>query len=326
MLKSVTLESLIKERLHLRRSRTGWDVGKCQVCNDYKDRAGFKFENNYVVYNCWNCGTTSRYEEGSGHISKNMRRILNAYGFDDTEISDVVNSTFFKPIQKAEVITLSSISKINTNTPTVKLPPKSYRIGSDEFTDYQEKLVSYLINRKIDLIKYPFYFSMETRFINRVIIPFYRNGHLIYWQARSIDESEKKRYDNSPVSRNAVIFNFDQLYTYSPGPLFVTEGVFDAMIVNGVAILGSKLNDAKIELFSKTNRRLVFVIDKDKNGKQLAEDVLSRGWEIAFAPDGASDINNAAQRFGKIWTIQQLFKSIPKTTSEAQLAININCK
>lgn len=327
MIKPQQLEDLIKERLHFELVDVrGFHCLKCQLCHDYKVRAGFKFENNEVGYNCWNCGASSRYEEGSGRISKNMRRILNAYGFEDTEISGVINSAFFNPKQETETITLSEITKVNTNTPTIELPPKSRRIGSPGFTDYQEKLVSYLVDRKIDLIKYPFYFSMEKRFIDRVIIPFYRNGRLIYWQARSVNDAEKKRYDNSPVPRDAVIFNFDELYSYAPGPLFVTEGVFDAMIVNGIAILGSKLNDAKIELLSKTHRRLVFVIDKDKNGKHLAEDVLSRGWEIAFAPDGADDINKAAQRFGKIWTIQQLFKSIPKTASEAQLAINMNCR
>ena len=327
MIDQQKIEDLIKERLHFDLVDVrGFHCLKCQVCNDYKVRAGFKFDGTTIGYNCWNCGTTARYEEFSGAMSKNMRRVLNAFGFEDTEISAVVNTAFFKPKEETETISLSSITKVNTSTPTIELPPKSYKLGSPNFTEYQSKLLDYLISRKIDVLKYPFYFSLKERFVDRVIIPFYRNGNLIYWQARSIHDDEKKRYDNAHVAKEAVIFNFDQLNAYSNAPLFVTEGVFDAMIVDGISILGSKLNDAKTELLSKTHRRLIFVIDKDKNGKQLAEDVISKGWEITFAAEGATDINKSAQRFGKIWTIQQLFRNIPKTPSETQLAISMNCK
>jgi DNA primase len=326
--KQQKLADLIGDHVHFKLISTGWLAGKCALCNDYKERAGFKCDDDQVVYNCWNCGTTARYEEFSGNISKKFRGILNAYGIDDSEINAVVNTAFFNKKDEGEKkITLAALTKINITTPPVKLPPKSMKLGATgEFMQYQEKLAQYLIDRKIDLLKYPFFFSLEERFLNRIIIPFYRNGNLIYWQARSIIDGEKKRYDNSPIGREAVMFNFDKLYTHSPLPLFVVEGVFDAMPFDGIAILGSKLNDAKIELLSKTSRRLVFVIDKDINGKHLAEDVLKHGWDITFAPDGASDINDAVQRFGRAWTAYQLMKNIPQSAMSAQLAINMNCR
>jgi hypothetical protein len=299
---------------------------KCQCCHDYKVRAGFKFENNTIGYNCWNCSTTGRYEEFSGEISGKFRRILNAYGIDDSEISAVVNTAFFTKKEKNDAkITLAGLTKVNTATPTVKLPPKSLPLGgTSDFIDYQVKLVSYLEKRKVDLNKYRFFFSLEPRFLHRIIIPFYRGNQLIYWQARSVDDAEKKRYDNAPVGRDAVMFNFDKLNHWSEAPLFVTEGVFDAMMVDGIALLGSKLNDAKTQLLSASSRRLVFIIDKDKNGRHLAEDVLSKGWEIAFVPDGADDLNKSVRRFGMAWTTYELMRSIPKDADAAKLAININ--
>jgi hypothetical protein len=328
MIKTRSLQELIEEHVHFRPISTGWIVGKCALCNDYKERAGFKFDGGIVGFNCWNCSTSTQYEEFSGKISNKFRRILTAYGIEDSEISSVVNSSFFgskKP--ETAKITLNSLTKINTVAPTIKLPNKSMRLGgTDEFAEYQEKLINYLIGRKIDVFKYPFFFSLEERFLNRVIIPFYRNGNLIYWQARSILDDEKKRYDNAPVSRDCVLFNSDQLSRYDTTPLFVSEGAFDAMMFDGVGLLGSKLNDAKLELLQRTNRRLVFVIDKDKNGKSLAEDVLKNGWEIVFAPDGADDINKSVRRFGYAWTARQLMLNIPKTADTAQLAINMNCR
>lgn len=327
MFQTVTIQSLIEERVPFRPISTGWSVGKCLLCNDYKERAGFKFEDGTIIYNCWNCPIGSTYEENSGRMSKTFRRVLRAYGFDDSEISTAVNTPFFNKKQEDDkVITLSKLTSVKTMTQTVKLPSGSLPIGNEEHLEYQQKLVNYLVDRCVDVSKYEFFFSLEKRFKDRIIIPFYRNGNLIYWQARSIDPTEKKRYDNAPVSRDAVIFNHDQLQSYSRLPLFVTEGVFDAMMVDGVSILGSQLSEAKADLLSKTQRRLIFVIDKDKNGAHLAQDVINRGWEIAFAPNGAADINASVQRFGLSWTIFELMKSVPKDNDGANLSIKMNCR
>ena len=327
MFKILLLKDLILEKINFKAIPTGWFVGKCELCSDYKERAGFKFDDNKVVYNCWNCGTAAAYEELSGQISHKMRSILTRYGIDDSEISNVVNSAFFATPKDKSVITLQSVTQIDTHTPTISLPPNSYRLGFvDDFLDYQEGLVRYLISRNIDLDKYPFYFNLKERFLGRIIIPFFRNGQLIYWQARAIDPSIKKRYDNSPNTRDAIIFNFDKLNIHSPLPLFVTEGVFDAMPVDGIAILGSKLSEAHKLLIERSPRNLVFVLDKDKNGKSLGQTVLSLGHQITFAPDGAADINESVQRFGLIWTVNELMKNIPKSRDAALVSLNFNCR
>lgn len=329
MIKQTSLGDVLQRNLHFELvDSRGFHCLKCQVCNDYKVRAGFKIESDVIGYNCWNCGASFRYEEDSGHMSKNARKILSNFGIDETEISSVINSSFFHSEKKTdEKITLKALEKINTQTPTIQLPPLSFKLGEhSDHLDYQLKLVMYLEKRKIDITKYPFFYSLEARYINRIIIPFYRQGKLIYWQGRAVDDSENRRFENAMVPREAVMFNMDELTAYSKAPLFVTEGAFDALIVNGLALAGSKLTPAKLELLSKTKRRLIFVIDKDKNGAALARDVLDRGWEITFVPNGADDINKCAQRFGVAWTIVELFKNIPKTPSETQLAIKMNCK
>ena len=321
------LEDLILESIPLTPISTGWHTCRCQLCNDYKDRAGFKFDAGQVGYSCFNCGKTGTYEEFSGEMSRNMRRILTTYGIDDSAISAVVNSAFFNKKEETSKITLTSLKKVNTTTPPVKFPNKTFHLGeTTDQLDFQQRIVDYLVKRSIDLDAWSFYFSLDPRFKDRVIIPFYRNGSLIYWQARALDDKEKKRYDNPSVSRDAVMFNMDQLTKHAAAPLFVHEGAFDAMITNGLGTLGSKLSDAKLELLDKSSRRKIFVIDKDKNGASFAEAVLQAGWEITFAPDGASDVNHSAQRFGRSWTIRQLIKNIPKDDASARLAISFNCK
>lgn len=303
----------------------GYHPFKCLLCNDYKPRAGFKFDGDLIRFNCFNCGVSAGYEELSGRISKNMRRVLTSHGVDDTEISSILNSAFFKPKSLNETITVDSLKKkVNLSTPPVKLPLDSFKLGSTEqHLNLQEEIVEFLVSRHVDLNKYTFYFSTSERMKKRVIVPFYRNGTIIYWQARSISKLEKKRYDNSAASRDAVIFNIDQLYRYSAVPLFVCEGVFDAMMFDGIAVLGSQLNDAKLTLLSNSNRRLVFPIDKDANGAKLATSVLNAGWEIAFSPDGTKDLNDSVKKYGKAWTALQLVKSIPKDRFSANLKISL---
>ena len=307
-------------------SSKGFYAVKCGVCNDYKLRGGFKFENGEIGYNCFNCGKSARYEEGSGKISRNMRQVLNAFDIDDTDISAIVNSAFFNKPLEPTTINLNDIKKINVNTPTIKLPDQVHRLGATlEELDYQQKLVSYLLDRCIDLDTYPFFFSTETRFKDRVIIPFYKNGNLIFWQARSINSDEKKRYDSAAVSNSAVIFNCDALNHYTSSPLLVSEGVFDAMMFDGIALVGSKLTEAKIELLSRSRRRLIFVIDKDANGKHLAEKVLELGWEITVAPDGANDVNDSVRKYGKTYTALHLMKNVC-SGGKATLLLSVKCK
>lgn len=331
MFKATTVQSLIESKFTLRQTPTGWFVAKCPLCNDYKERFGIRFDAEAglqkITTNCWNCSTATKYEEFSGKMSQKFKEILIAGGIDEAEISATVNSAFFnKQDRDDKVITLEKLNKINTFTPPINLPVGALQLGSPEHSVYQQKLFTYLNERSVNLQRYRFFFSLEERFLNRVIIPFYRGGKLIYWQARSIDPGEKKRYDNAPVSRDAVMFNIDQLSSYHERPLFVTEGVFDSMMVDGVSLLGSKLNPAKSEILSKSRRRLVFVVDKDKNGGHLAQAVLANGWDIAFAPAGARDLNESVCRFGLSWTIYELIRSIPKSKDRAELSIKMQCR
>jgi hypothetical protein len=329
MIQPAKLEDLIRENIPFKAlDSRGFHTLKCACCNDYKVRGGFKFKNGTIGYSCFNCGMACKYEEFTGSISKKMRGILNDFGIDDTDISSVVNTAFFAKPPEEKKITLSSLTKVDTSTSEVSFPPKSFRLGgTEEFAEYQVKLITYLIDRNIDINKYPFYFSLETRYNNRIIIPYYRDGRLIYWQARTILKDEPKRYDNCiSTKRDAVMFNMDALNQYTNAPLFISEGAFDAMLVNGLGLVGSKLTEAKTILLGKSHRRLIFVIDKDRNGQHLAEDVLGLGYEITFSPEGSEDISDSVAKYGFIWTIQGLIKNTTKESDKARFMINQYCK
>lgn len=323
-----TLEELIRTKVALgRESNTGFHVVKCRVCNDYKIRAGFKFSNGEVGTSCFNCGANAVFVEGSNTISKKFREILHAYDISDAEINEVLGRSFFSSQNKEpEVITLESIRKLSCKTPEVELPPNSYLLESPEVSRLtQNSVYKYLYDRNLHHSQRPFYYSTDERFANRLIIPFYRNNKLIYWQARAIDDTEP-RYLNCETPKDAVIYGYDELTRWSQLPLFVTEGVFDAIPIDGISIIGSRLNECKLELLSKSNRELIFVIDPDKNGKSLGFTALENGWKITFTTENSIDVSKSIQLYGKLFTIATLMKNIPSGRLEAELKLNMLCK
>lgn len=324
--KTDSLSDLIKSKINFRSINTGWEVGKCQCCHDYKERAGFKFTGSAFMYNCWNCNRVGSYDGSSSSISKKTREILNAYGLSNNEIDNALGGAFFTKTSDSDTI---SLEKINSTIffQETKLPENSFRLGFVENDlNIQLDFIRYLESRYVDIEKYPVYFNLHQKYDKRLIIPFYKNGKLIYWQARSIDHFEKNRYINAPVIRDSILFNIDKISSYSKAPLFVTEGVFDAMMVDGIALMGSVLNDQKRELLSKTNRRIIFIIDKDCNGKKLAYKALELGWEIMFTPDNTEDLNDCVKKYGKIWTANYLMNSIPLNKNMSTLQIELNCR
>jgi 5S rRNA maturation endonuclease (ribonuclease M5)/transcriptional antiterminator Rof (Rho-off) len=306
-------ELINKNIFYTKLSSTGFNQCKCPICHDYQDRMGIKFDGDNVGINCFNCQFKARYEIANGIISKNLKKFLLAINIPLEDIEKARGLAFFAPKEEA-IVSLEQLKKVNLYTPEVSLPKLCVKLN-DTHIDY----VNYLQSRKIELDDYPFYISGDKYYVNRIILPFYRHGKIIYWQARSILQNEKKRYLNCEVSKEAVIFNIDKIYQKTEQPLYITEGIFDAILVDGISIIGSKLNEAKITLLKQSRRKLIFVIDKDKNGKLLANQILEH--KLGDLTILNEDINKSIIQYGKLFTSYKLAKNTVKSELEKKLLI-----
>jgi 5S rRNA maturation endonuclease (ribonuclease M5) len=313
MIKSKSLEELIKFNINLNVSKNSkYHSVKCPMCSDYKERGGFSFSAGFIHYNCFNCGYSVIYDATDGHISKKLKALLISFGIPNDQILQVAGSAFFNKAKESN-ISVAELKKINLFTPIVELPQNSSLLTESLNPIFCEYL---RVERNLTAFDYPFYISTDLKYNNRLIIPYFKAGKIIYWQARSIDQ-QNPRYKNCSVPRDAVIFNHDELFRNHDLPLFVCEGVFDAIHVNGIALAGSGLNETKIELLKKTRRELIFVIDQDKTGKHLAEIVFKLGMgSLTYAPRG-HDICSSIVTNGKLWTIHELLKN--KSTDKSIL-------
>lgn len=303
------LELLIRRYLILGKpSPQGYETIKCAKCNDYQERGGFKFTGGNVIYSCFNCSTKAVYTQDSYKISKTMREVLIAFGIPEDEIDRCVNLSFFK--EKKTATSTEPVKKhLELPTTEAPLPASSVLITTDD-SPWCEVAQEYLKGRGISPIDTPFYVSDNEKWIGRVIIPYIFREKIVYWQARSMDETITPRYKNPSIDKENLFFNMDEIYRYTDEPLFVTEGPLDALSIgkHGVALLGSTLSEFRERELNKiaARRKIIFVIDKNLNGYKLGQKVLKHNWSITCFPDNVDDSNDALQFYGHLWLINYI--------------------
>lgn len=328
------LESLIRRHVILGRpSPQGFCQVKCAKCNDYKTRAGFKFEASNVIYSCFNCSTKAVFESTAHKVSKTMSEVLLAFGIPESEIKKCAVSNFFKPQSDKLDQNTDSKKKTVVELPLreVQLPHVSFDISTDE-SAWCEVAREYLAGRGFDKpTAKQFFVTENSSYEGRLLIPYYFRGNIIYWQGRSMDDSISPRYKNPIVEKANIFYNMDEIYRYTDEPLFVFEGPLDAHSVgrNGVALAGSDLTEFKEQALIKAagHRDVIFVIDKNLNGNKLGQKVIQKQHnrlKLTCFPDNIEDANDALLKLGSLWMATYLVSSAV-TGLRAELLLELSC-
>lgn len=330
MISHEPLEMIIRRYVMLGPSSSkGYEQLKCAVCNDYKIRAGFKFDGERIDYHCFNCGCHASYDPSfSRHsITNKMKNVLLAFGIPDDEITRSVSFNFFKRTSSTPTQSEPRDEKLCFPTRAISLPEPSTVITSDA-SPWCEVAREYLTSRRLPVTS-NYYVSDNPSYEGRVIICYMFRGKIIYWQGRAIDESIEPRYKNPVVEKDNIFFNMDELYRHTTEPLYVTEGPLDAASIgdNAIALTGSTLTEFKIKELTRVaeRRRVVFVIDKNDNGYKLGMQALSHGFFVTVFPDNVDDANVALQRYGKLWLVAHLAQTT-ETGFAGRLLLNMKCE
>ena len=85
----------------------------------------------------------------------------------------------------------------------------------------------------------------------------------------------------------------------------VVEGVFDALCVNGLAVLHAEINDAQVRLIRSLGREVIVVPDQDATGMRLVDRAVELGWSVSMPewPADIKDVNDAVIRWGRVATV-----------------------
>jgi hypothetical protein len=109
------------------------------------------------------------------------------------------------------------------------------------------------------------YQPIDTK--DRIIVPTFMEGRLVFWQARAswdVEKDEKKVLNPTGVSARHVLFNFDIAKNYEQ--IVIVEGFIDAVKVgpNAVATNGKKLHTQQLLWLEKTQaKEIVLLWDND---------------------------------------------------------------
>jgi hypothetical protein len=274
-------------------------------------------------YHCFNCNFTANWQPGR-RINLKMRKLMTWLGIaEDT-------------IRKLSLFALSQIdSSLDIKKEVIRELPKfearescpghdliDWFIMQDVKTEdlaQAEAMISYLddrgIGNKIDYFKW--HNDPTTHMYNRVLIPFTWLGKEVGYSGRSIVPAKRKYYTEHPPH---FIFNYDRQLANAKFCL-VVEGVFDAVAVDGLAVLTNECNETQAMIIDSLNREVIVVPDRDKAGLSLIKDAMEYGWNVAF-PDWApniKDCSDAVKEYGQLFTMKSILNSVETSNLKIQL-------
>lgn len=301
------------------RSRTtpsGWLSINCPACHhngepspDTRHRGGIKtgFDGS-ISFNCLRCHFKAHWHPGIS-LSKKMQQFLLYSGMNYDEIKKL-NFVIWRENQN--IISTSVVKQdLPHNTaldfPKTDLPegarPIKELINLENPPDDLIDVYEYLVNSRGDIItsSYDYYWSPEKKnSVNRsVIIPFYFKNKVVGYTCRRIDKKHKARYfSNVPLN---FIFKNENLSKKTRKYIIVTEGPFDAIAVDGIAVLGGSINKNQINWINSSMKEIIVVPDRVKNGSTLVDIAQENGWWVSIPSSTGTPISEKEHNYAWVW-------------------------
>lgn len=311
----------VQSHLPLRRKVTpsGWISFNAVCCHnngtgaDTRQRGGIIVNGEGVSYHCFNCQFKASWQPGRT-VSIKFKRLLQWLGVDDDLIAKCSMDAF-----KLREDGTGSDYKSTLPTFFDKALPRGAEPISTFLDNPPEGLLpvlSYLQSRNLYLEDYPFYWTDEEGFDNRLIVPYFYQGRIVGYTGRKITEGKPKYISEQ---QPGYVFNIDG-QTDDQNIVIVCEGQFDAISVNGVAIMGSEVGDQQRLLIDSLKKPVVVVPDKDHDGPKIVEQAIEFGWSVSF-PDWGNykDINECMQHHGRLYTLYKIVSNIQSTELKIKL-------
>lgn len=250
-------------------------LARCPLCGDSKTslskrRFNGEYNNGEPIYHCFNCGATGNFIK--------LYSLIKCVSYDEAK----------KEFQKFDVENIKKIfKKRKASKQSVVVPTATYHdyilndcISINDDVDgiilnqYKKKLEEFIKDRNIH--DYPLFIAWKGRYKGRVIIPIYENGHIIFFQGRTL-VNDPKKYDNPPAEKGFVVLNKDVFD--SNKYIIITEGIFDALSIGnqGTTCLGASINDDFLKLiFNKTKKGIIIALDNDERGIEETKKIIEQ--------------------------------------------------
>ena len=316
-----------------RTSSKGWVSGNACCCAhngesvDKRGRGGLILgADGAVSYACFNCAFKTGYVPGYP-LSYKFRKLLSWMGVDDLEIHRLA----IEALREKERQELLGIIKPEEKKEELKVNFKKYPLpdeavsffGLIEFYELKGSVdypagfihaVEYVAKRRIDMQQYDFYWSANTKLQmnRRVIVPFTWKNEIIGYSARALTDAVKPKYQSQ--IDDGYVFNIDR-QERDWKFVIVAEGVFDALAIDGVAVLKSDITKQQIDIIESLDREIIVVPDQNKSGIRLIDAAIANGWSVSFPvwAETCEDISQAVEKYGKLFVMKTILDSVERS-------------
>jgi len=293
----------------IKKVSSGWYSGDAPCCihngetQDKRKRGGIKLTDDGWWYHCFNCNYNATFTLGRP-VSLKAKQILDWIGVDKAEIFRLNLESLRQKSVDDLLYERTRIQHKPISLPEVELPDDARVITSED-----TKYIKYLESRGMNYKQYPFMISPSSpgRYKNRIIVPFTNKNKIVGYTSRFLDDKKPKFLSEQHPD---YVFGLD-LQHPEWNYAIVTEGIFDAISINGLAVLRSQLNQKQIQQLKQLYREIIVVPDQDKPGLKLIDQAIEYNFSVSipkWRDVGVKDVNDAVQKYGKLATLLLILK------------------
>jgi hypothetical protein len=275
---------------------------------DKRQRGGIKTTpDGSWSYHCFNCGYTASFVLGR-NLTFKARKFLQWLNVPGEEI-ERINLESLK--QKSITGLLSERQEVADKLQNIEFEGRDLPADTQLLNEQSEE---YLRQRNI-LLDYPFLYKTMPR--PGIIIPFTHNNQVVGHTTRFLDNRTPKYIQDI---QHGYVFGTDLQHANWQYAI-VCEGVFDALCINGLAVLHAEINDAQVKLIRNLGKEIIVVPDQDEAGIKLVDRAVELGWSVSMPewPDGVKDINDAVIYMGRLGTLLTILEA--KETSKIKIEL-----
>jgi DNA primase len=150
-----------------------------------------------------------------------------------------------------------------------------------------------------------------------IVVPFTHNNQVVGHCQRFLDDRTPKYINDI---QPGYVFGTD-LQSDAWNYVLVMEGVFDALSINGLAVLHAEINDAQVRLIRSLGKEVIVVPDQDAAGMKLVDRAVELGWSVSMPNwgDNVKDVNDAVIKYGRLGTLLTIMQA--KETSKIKIEL-----
>ena len=284
---------------------------------DKRGRGGIKATEQGWSYHCFNCSYTASFVLGRT-VSFKARRLLGWMGVPDNEI-EMLNLESLRHRNIHGI--LEDRQRVFNTLSAIEFEE------SDDFPPYTEVVTvehpyywDYIRQRCVPE-DFPAMTSIKTDGVHwtrpYVLIPFTYDNKVIGWCARFLDDKIPKYINHS---QPGYVFGTD-LQRNAWQYVIVTEGIFDALSINGLALMHNTVSESQARLIRSLGREVIVVPDQDTAGVELVDRAVELGYSVSIPewPEGCKDVNDAVIKLGKLGALLTIMQA--KETSKIKIEI-----